>query len=533
MVDYSYTELPLLQLTCDHEDSKPVGEFTDLWLDESGKYPRVMAQVKFHKDTAHGVQASMALKTRWYDAISPEWRPLSDKKTGKVVAHLLGGASITPIPRQKGGEHGTWVFGYPAQKKALPSNDTRYKVPFGGTDATHHNSSRLGMSDDKMMKASADAPAPMDVVEPAPAVLQGIVEGTTQSHPSDTNRGGKAEETDVTLRSDAYATLQARLAEMSKKVQEQAANNEQWAQYRAQLEAAEQTKVSQQQEAEMRASMETARKYRDEVWRANYEKLSRNPTLRASMDVVDRAIAENKPELIKTIDGHQFLLSSMKASLDEQSELEEQKKMEEMREKIRAEEKAKFEETVARQLGTLQTQFDNLKAVPLPPPVTRPTQSHAPAPTPPAAPMDIVAPMKASLDSGMAAPPPPQRAPAVDKFEQMYGIPRDRVDTQVTLKASLDNTSAFVRDGQRSVGRTEQRFRDIHAANQCALYEQMVFHGGQLPAGVPPLCLEDIVRAALDTPIGERAVPWKPNDRCINPQHNQAGVMMVHVGRFN
>jgi hypothetical protein len=553
MVAYSHDELPNLTLTRDHDASQPVGKFTSLWLDESGKAPRVMAQVKFDK-TPLGEVASMAVGSRWYDAISPEWNPLSDTKTGKVVAHMLTGASITPIPRQKGGEHGTWVFGHPAQKKAAPSNRGSYKGATGDTLATQINSTTtVNMSDNTTtMKASVDASETvqaMDVVEPA--TLQGV-EGTTEAHPQDTNRGGKAEAEDVTLRGNAFAAMQARIADLTSQVQQQQQANQKWATYQQQQEQGKKEALSLEQKKKMAASMDVAKRFRNEIWAQNVaelngttaeqvRRLKMNPGLCASMDAVNQAIDENDPEKLQSIEGSAYMLSQMESELNLKKEADaaaEKKRMEDkIRAKIEAEQAAKFQSQGEAQLGqlnALQSQIDQFKAVPLPP------QLNTPAAAPVPAPMDLQAQpaVKASLDSGMSSTTGSSSSTttgaassSIDKFEQRYGFKRSQVVGEETLKASLDNTSSFVRDGNRCVARPDQRFRDIALAGQLGRYEQAVYYGGQLPFGVEPLNVEECVRAALDTPIGERAVRWKPTENCINPNDNPAGVMMVRFRR--
>ncbi|MBB18378.1 MAG: hypothetical protein CMP20_02775 [Rickettsiales bacterium] len=542
MVNRAKRNKQYLTMTRDHVDGE-VGQFTDVWLDESGSTPRVMVTIKFNNDE-NGMIAQEAVKTRAYDAISAEWKPLKDPQTGETNDILLFGATITDCPRMNGGDGGCFVLGWPDESENNPAKESAYKAPFDQGSNTPNNQINSDMSDTE--KASADV-APMDGVTPtSPAKLQNMEEVAAQSHPQDTGRGGSDNETDIKLRSQDHQTLQARNEALMNKLSELEKNQMAWQKYQE-----EQTNARKQQEQlarqqKLKASMMTMRAFKEKLWNSNNSPLAHNSMFKASADAVASALDTNDVDAFSKIDGIEYFVASANGELEindqKTKEQEEKRKEQEMRAKIEAEMAQRNQEMMAKQLGMLEKIEQRANSLPLLPPPVSPyssstTTTSTASPAQPAAPMEIqppvVQPMKASFDANMSTQQ--KQAAMIDSFEAQYGVPRSQCEV-VGFRASADNEwlGTLLHSGEgsetRSSGRTQQRFAEIDYASQVLRQAQLNHHRGRLPRNVAPLDLENIFKASMDSQITTQAIPYKARDSWV--LENGQRVNGIMIGRY-
>jgi hypothetical protein len=524
MVERANRNRDFLTMTRDHVDGE-VGRFTDIWVDEKGKTPRVMVTIKFNSDEK-GKIAQEAVKSRAYDAISAEWKPYKDAQTGETKDILLFGATITDCPLMNGGDGGCFIVGWPDEGKMNPAKESAYKAPFEQGSNTPINQNNSEMSD--MQKASGDV-APMDGVTPTPpAKLQTVEEVAAQSHPQDTARGGSDNETDIKLRSQDHQALQARNEALMNKLSEVEKNQLEWKKYQQ-----EQTNAQRQQEQlarqeKLKASMMTMRRFKEKLWNNNNSSLAHNSMFRASADAVASALDTNDIDAFSKIDGIEYFVASADGELEindqKTKEEEEKRKEQQMRAKIEAEMAQRNQEMMAKQLGMLEQIEQRANNLPLLPPPVSPylsstTTTSTPSPAQPAAPMEIqtpvVQPMKASADSGMSTQQ--KQAAMLDTFEAMYGVPESRCEV-VTFRASADNAwlADMLRSGEgsetRSSARDQRRFAEFDYASKLLVQAQLNHHRGRLPRNVAPIDLEGVFKASMDSNIVCHAIPYNARD---------------------
>lgn len=518
MAERGFRNKAYLTMTRDHEDADQVAEFSDVWLDESGTAPRLMVGIKFNEDDL-GVIAQEAVKTRAYDAISAEWKPIKDPATGETTDFMLFGASMTPIPRMNGGTSGCFVVGWPDEEKA---NSSGYKAPQVEPESTHStptNNFGLNMSD--TLKASNDA-APMEGVTAPPAKLQTLNESMQQSHPQDTGRGGVAEPTDIKISHGDWQTMQARQAALVQRLEEAETFKTQWQQQKEAEEKRRATELESQRRTKLVASMKTARSYRDQVWKRNQEILAKNGVLKASMEQVDQALETNDIDAFSKINGIEYLIAHMEGDLavqDQKNKAEQEAQREQERQaKATAAAQAKANQMVAQQLGLLEASVSRAGNISLPAPVSAPAHVAAPMDiatpvlAPPVAPQTAM--LQASLDAGMSSSSTSSKQQAmVDAFEAQYGVKRSQV-TEVRIKASADvdgllQSASPTTGMSRGSGRTHERFSTMRYCADMLRNEQIRQMGGQLPYGAAALDVEGVYRASMDAPVGKRAIPFK------------------------
>jgi len=537
MVQYAQQTRNRLTMTRDHEDNDQVGKFTDIWLDETGKTPRVMVTVKFNNDEK-GMIAQQAVKTRAYDAISAEWKPIKDPQTGEIGEILLLGATITDCPLMNGGDGGCFVLGWPDESENNAAKESAYKAPLEQGSDTTINQTQTDMSDTE--KASADATPMEGVTSTPPAKLQNDEEVAAQSHPQDTNRGGSSKETDIKLRAQDYQAMQAHNEALVAKIAEAESNHQKWAQYAQQQEQAKRQQQQAERQQELKASMVKMREYKDQLWNSNNSPLAHNAMFRASADAVASALESDDVDAFSKIDGIDHFVASAKGELEVHAEKakkeEEKRKEQEIRAKIEAEMQQKQQEMYAKQLGMFEQLQERAKKLSLPPPVSSfssssssTSSSTAPmevvTPTPP-----VVQPMKASADSGMSVQQ--QQRSVIDDFEAQFGVPRSQCEV-VRMRASADNpwVADMLQSGEgrdtRSSARTPQRFAEVDQASQILRQAQLNHYRGRLPYGVAPLDLEGVLKASMDAKITGRAIPYQARDTWVLSNGQRVSGVMI------